>query len=190
MKIKDLKETPNKGIGVNWDFKTFTDKPPKVKYDNIKNKKFFIKKFNDNYYYFVWDDHSTWHLILSKNDEYTLIGYLKLIKYDNLPHAMQVDGIEIHQNYRKNGLSTFLYRSIQEKTNTTIVSDYVQYENSRKIWLSLSQKNSVKIFNELTNKISDKIQIEDFDDPSIWGKNHTHELLVFESVSVIDKLLE
>ena len=186
MRIKDLKETPDMGTGNNWDFRAFEIEPQKIKYGTIRHSQFFIKPFKDEYYYFMWNDNSTWYLILAKNDEYTIIGYLKLLKYTKLKNAMQVDVVDIHKKYRGQGLSTFMYRSIKNKTGVTIVSDYIQYKNSRQIWTSLASKDTVKIFDEDTKTLSDKIKIDNSDDSNIWGKNHVRQLLVFESKTIND----
>ena len=172
MRMRHLNEIPELHDGDNWDFRAFENEPQKIKYEIIQGSQFFIKPFKGEYYYFMWDGHSTWYLILTKNDEYTIIGYLKLLKYTKLKNAMQVDGVDIHKKYRGQGLSTFMYRSVKNKTGVTIVSDYIQYKNYRQIWTSLASKDTVKIFDEDTKTLSNKIKIENSDDSDIWGKNH------------------
>lgn len=186
MRIKDLKETPDKGIGDNWDFKTFTNKPQKIRREDFADKKIFLKNFKGNYYYFMRDGYNTWYLILDDSHTYYIIGYLKLTKYDKIHNGMQVDGVDIHPDYQNTGLSTFMYREIKNKNNYSIVSDYIQYENSRKIWFSLSKTNEVKIFDENSNTMSNPITIDNINDQKIWGANHSKKLLVFESRSIED----
>ena len=184
---KIINEIPDKGVG-NWNFNEFSTEPQEISYESFSDGEYFIKKYNGKYYNILWDNFNTWYLILNDNGKYYIIGYLKLIKYNSLPNAMQVDGIEIHKNFRNKGLSTFLYRAIKSKKGYSIVSDYIQYDNARKIWASLAKKDGVKIYDEETGKKSNFVSISDYNDNAIWGANHTKKLLVFESYTLKNKI--
>ena len=184
MTVKKLMEIPDTKFG-SWDFNMMSINPKEITRNTITEYPYFIKNFKGNYYYIFWDNYDTWYLVLEDDDvdevKYYVAGYLKLIKYNKLPNAMQVDGIEIHKKYRGLGLSTFLYRCVKAKKGYSIVSDYIQYDNARKIWVSLAKKDGVKIFDEKTNKKSENIAIKDFNDDSIWGYKHKTKVLVLEN---------
>ncbi len=183
-----ISETTNKGTADGWDFNEFSSEPKEIPFEVFGNGEYFTKNYKGDYYNIYWDGFNKWYLILDDNEKYYIIGYLKLIKYDNLPNTMQVDGIEIHKNFRNKGLSTFLYRMIKSKKQYSIVSDYIQYTDSRKTWTSLAKKDGVKIYDEETDKKSDFISISDYNDESVWGAKHNKKLLVLESYTIENKL--
>jgi len=182
-----INEMPNKGDGEDWNFNEFTTEPQEIPFKALSGE-YFTKPYKGNYYNILWDGFSKWYLILDDDEKYYVVGYLKLIKYNKLPNTMQVDGIEIHKNFRNKGLSTFLYRSVKSKKGYSIVSDYIQYENSRKIWTSLAKKDGVKIYDEETGKKSDFVSISDYNDSAIWGAKHKNKLLIFESYTLKNKI--
>lgn len=187
MTLKQLNETPGMGDKQQWDFKEFKKEPEIVDYKTITKhyKTIFMKRHYDRdggLYMFFWDNYHRWYLGKEVNDDqYIIIGYLQVRDYPHLRNAYQVEVIDVHPKFQKQGLSTFMYRSIQTKTNKKIVSDYIQFEDSRKIWTSLAQKDGVKIYDELTGEKTENIEIKDFNDPSVWGPKLVKKLLLFES---------
>lgn len=168
----------------DWDFKEFGSEPLLMKTSDVE-KRFrlrFVRNVGDKYYLFFWDSHNRWYLAEELDDGNCLIiGYLKVKDYPKIHNSYQIDGIEIHPNYRSKGLSTFMYREINAKTGKTLVSDFVQYDNSRKIWLALSNSHGVKMFDTRTGEKTDVVKIKDLNDPEIWGNVHANKLLIYET---------
>lgn len=72
-----------------------------------------------------------------------VIGAIKLkgttsyrrLGYNN---TFVVVGVEVDIDERRNGIAKLLYKVIVSELNYTLVGDEVQYENARKLWVSLS----------------------------------------------------
>lgn len=186
MELNQLNEMPNIGTG-KWDFKEFEDTPSVIKVEEINKKfrQFFAKRYKAGFYYFLWNNFDKWYLAEDNGaGEFTIIGYLKVVDYPKLQNAWQIDGIDIHKNYQNQGLSTFMYKSIQSKTGKTLVSDSVQFDGARKIWMSLAKTPGVKLYDEVTGEKSGYITIDDFNDSTIWGPNHYRKLLLLENTNL------
>lgn len=184
-------EMPDRGE-VEWDFQDPTIGRTKISNEQLEStyRENILKKFHGEMYNIFWDNNNSWFLSIEKDSEWLIIGYLKLLPYDKIPNSMQVDAIDIYGPYRGKGLSTFLYRTIKSKKHYTLISDYKQYDNSRKIWTSLAKKDGIKIYDESTNTMSDFIEIKDFNDDKIWGTTHKHKLLVYENLQIGEKSLK
>lgn len=187
MNVTTLNEMPHAKSGT-WDFKYFDDKPKIITSDTIDSfKQMFIKNHKNELYYFLWNDHDTWYVAHAvETEKFAIVGYLKVVDYQKLPNAWQIDGVDIHKDYRNLGLATLMYASIQSKTNKKLVSDNSQYTDSRKIWLSLSRSIGVKIYDETTGEKTGYVKINGIDDPEIWGPQHSRKLLLIENRTLFE----
>jgi GNAT superfamily N-acetyltransferase len=73
----------------------------------------------------------------------TLIAFLWLTKYDNTKYQSVM--VIVHQDYRGQGLATFLFDYAVMNDNLTVLSDNGQTPDSKKMWLSFKQRGHFNI---------------------------------------------
>jgi len=178
MKIKDLMEMPIKGNKDDWDFNKLSDEIQKYTISQLNGIDVIVKKNNKKYA--IKKDYSQFLFFeLKEGENLNYIGYLTFTHFNTklVKNPIQVQEIEIHKKYRRQGLATFFYESIHNKYGYSLISDEIQYENSRRIWKSLSQKGCVVILNTENNTVTECYKIHNVDDDSIWC-NSCHSIFL------------
>jgi hypothetical protein len=157
-----------------------------IEIDNFKEK-YVFQDYLINYLLYKHKTDNNWCLGYL-NDSETLFIPIGRIWFDTeygnkLNNSYRnihiVDEIAVNKDYRCLGVATKLYTYFVKKHNYTLMSSYLQYFGSRKLWSALSRDNnlSVDIIDIENNKLIDKNAIiyhgdldEEFD-KRVWSYN-------------------
>jgi len=149
--------------------------------DTYKNYEFRKNKMGNLYVLFE-----------KNNNEYINIGFVNLrdarvignkLGYKNL---MEEIGVGVLKEKRKQGLAKWMYKTLV-KHNISIMGDKEQYDNNRKLWISLSKDMDVDIIDIGSLKIIDKKVILKPDigynvDDRIWGSKYDN---TYDNIRVV-----